>query len=616
MSILNKLASFFNRRDKGDLKLFTEVVDGKLKVAGDDISLLELEYNLRTATGEWLDEWGSWFGVYRGMDEDDDSYRYRILTSLARATGTIPAILASVLEYYEVTYGKDKYNKEDITILEPYTLLKKFSECGDFSGIHRYPDGTFYRHHTLEITIPESVTPELREMVEKTKAAGIKVYYNISQSNLPSEDGSNGVVSMTPQNAPTPNVTLQVDLEHAVIMYGSRRSKFVPPSHRGRSGRKILDTIETFIKMDFDLTKGHTYKEISEFWKIMCKYGHTTPVWVPKTEEGNNALSENLGARSGDRDGHWEYQPVEEVFKDADDCMLQLPVVQTHAFIKPARRSRCGNGHSMGYPRSGLQGEDYDYTQKEYVQSDNYLNAYWNMVDWADTTIITTVEVEPEKPLEVITDKFFVTEHVHDEDYFNIVSNTVRMSDAVPLMGGVTYEHHTSTDKSESVLLGDGSLLVCETEHIEEIPFTTMLQTIDAQSNVMNDITVTPDVVRLPKLSILSNEFIENECIKPHIPIAIKDMDNLLTQEVASKEDYFDIASDTVTFRDAGEYGSDIPLMDVLDPVDVQSRVMRTVMEDDVWVISDDSHSVLLDDGSNLHTHIPQIIEVDTTNTK
>lgn len=609
MSILNKLASFFNRRDKGDLKLFTQVVDDKLKVLGEDISLLELEYNLRTATGEWLDEWGSWFGVYRGMDEDDDSYRYRILTSLARATGTIPAILASVLEYYEVEHGKGKYTEEDIKILEPYTLLKKFSECGDFSGIHRYPDGTFYRHHTLEITIPESVTPELREMVEKTKAAGIKVYYNISQSSLPSEDGTNGVVSMTPTSAPTPNVSLQIDLEHAVIMYGSRRSKFVPPTHRGRSGRKILDTIETFIKMDFDLTKSHTYKEVSEFWKIMCKYGHTTPVWIPKTEEGNNSLSENLGARSGDRDGHWEYLPVEEVYKDAEDNVLQLPFMQTHAFIKPARRSRCGNGHSMGYPRSGLQGEDYDYTQKEYVGSDNYLDAYWHMKDWADTTIITTIEVEPNKPTTVLVDKFFVTEHVHDEEYFNICSETVQMSDAIPHMGDVQYVHHVATEDTDFVLLGDSSLLIGEIQDVPEVPFTTMLQTTDVQSGAVNVVSVTPDIVGAPTLVIRTNEFIISEVKSEHISIPIKDMDNCLIQDCTSKEDYFNVVSPTVGFRDSGVYGTDTPLVEVLDPIDIQSRIMRVVMQDDVWIVTDDSKNLLLNEDYKLNTFDPQIIE-------
>lgn len=557
MSIINKLASFFNRRDKGDLKLFTEVIDDKLMTVSEDISLLELEYNLRTASGKWLDEWGSWFGVYRGMDECDDDYRYRILTSLARATGTIPAIISSVLEYYDVEYGStqpNKYTEDDITVLEPYTLLKKFSECGDFSGIHRYPDGEFYRHHTLEISLPESVTPELREMVEKTKAAGIKVYYKVSESTRPNEDGSSGIVSTTPSCEPVLFTSLNSDLEHASIRYGNMYSKYVSMNKRSRSGRKILDTIETFIAMDSNVVTGHTYKDISEFWRIMCAFGHTTPVYIPKEEKIANIFSESLGNRSGDREGHFVNKPVEEVWKDAEDNVLQLPVVQTHSYIKPARRSRCGNGHSMGYPRSGLEGENYDIWQKEYVDSNNYHDFYWHMKDWADTTVITTIEVELEKPPTVLVDKFFVTEEVQDEVHFNVISETVRFSDAGYYGEEVPFNDVLEVDVQSSSMYVHTKTMICSEE--------------DTILSIVSDTHIEIESIASRHRGIDEDEEIHNSANDTTV------IDKTFITEEVKEGMWFNTVSETVGFDDAGNYGSEHSLDDVIDVIEVQSSIV------------------------------------------
>lgn len=554
MSIINKLASFFNRRDKGDLKLFTEVVDETLTTLGKDVVLLELEYNLRTATGEWLDEWGSWFGVYRGMDEDDDSYRYRILTSLARATGTIPAIMNSVLEYYDVEYGEGKYTKDDISILEPYTLLKKFSECGDFSGIHRFPDAEYYRHHVVEITVPESVTPELRQMVNKTKAGGIQIYYKVSQ------DGGGNIIDMTPSTTPQSEMKICSDLEHAIVKYGKIRSKFVPPMSRMRSGRQILDTIETFIAMDFGFINGHTYKEISEFWKVMCQFGHTTPVWIPKVDRIDNVFSETLGTRSGDRNGHWEYHPVEEVFKDAEDSVLQLPVLHSRSFIKPARRSRCGNGHSMGYPRSGLEGEDFDFTQKEYVDDTLHVDAYWRMVDWSDTLVTTTLTVELEKPPTILVDKFFVTEHTWDEKHFDILSDTVEFSDAPYYSDVISF-----TDAEETRLQSTTQPMYTKTiMNVEDISLLSVGRDTTYHSEAFVD-----------------RHFHTGEEGVIGVDICdYMDMDVLVTTEHEMDELEFNTNSPTVNFSDGGYYANEMPYNEVINTITIQSGVVIEDIDD------------------------------------
>lgn len=591
MGIINKLASFFNRRDRGDLKLFTEVVDETISTLGKDINLLELEYNLRTATGEWLDEWGSWFGVYRSMDEDDDSYRYRILTSLARATGTIPAIMNSVLEYYEVEYGKGKYTEADIKITEPYTLLKKFSECGEFSGTHRFPDSEFYRHHTIEIELPESVTPQLRQMVEKTKAGGIKVYYKVSTSDRPDEGGGNGVVSMTPSVQPISDNLVDIDMSHATIKYGMAHSTYAPPMNRTRSGRKILDTIDSIIRTDINEVIGHTYKEISEFWKIMCQYGHTSPVWVPPVDMPHNVLSESLGTRSGDKEGHWEHLPIEEVLKDAEDNILQLPVMHTKAYIRPAMRSKAGNGHSVGFPRSGLYGEKYDHTIKESFTSDTYVDAYWIMKDWSGSTIITTIEVHLVSDFELSIEKVFTTEHVHESQEFNVTSEVVTIKD--------NYKYVSETPYEDS--------LDMEVQPRVESEFITTVEVMEEQDKlpVITDVTNCIEMFTIDRdISAIThdgNEVLTSEGVELVISTKWSDTSDIeiaifRNEYMDFNESHFSTLSPIIKSGDAGKYGLDVPFNEA-DKVQIQTSVQPIYIKTVTHTMEEEPLNILTDTG-------------------
>lgn len=180
--LIDTLSIIFSKKPVKELKHVTDSIDEYLNIAKEDISLLDLEYDIKTATGVWLDEWGAWFGVNRKHNEPDAEYRQRILLALARQTVTVPALQKCVSDYYNSLYGYLKYKPSDIEIHEPYVSLKKFSERGEFSGEHRYSDEEFWRYHTINIKVPESITDELRAIVQDTKAAGIKVHFTVVTS--------------------------------------------------------------------------------------------------------------------------------------------------------------------------------------------------------------------------------------------------------------------------------------------------------------------------------------------------------------------------------------------------------------------------------------------------
>ena len=80
-----------------------ELIDFWGYVQNFEDSLLQI--CLGTADGEWLDFWGTYFGIERlylmNGYEDDDSYKTRILKEVTRAKGTKPVILEEAIKYFK-----------------------------------------------------------------------------------------------------------------------------------------------------------------------------------------------------------------------------------------------------------------------------------------------------------------------------------------------------------------------------------------------------------------------------------------------------------------------------------------------------------------------------------
>jgi len=152
------------------------------KMAEDDTALLLLELSIKTATGTWLDTWGSWFGVNRTINEADTLYSARILASLENPKVTISAIKGNVASYLAKKYNAN-ITSDDITVFEPFNNLKTFSQNGAFSGDCRFPDGVYWRNNVIDIYIPKSIDNDLINLVNKIKAAGIQVFFTETQND-------------------------------------------------------------------------------------------------------------------------------------------------------------------------------------------------------------------------------------------------------------------------------------------------------------------------------------------------------------------------------------------------------------------------------------------------
>lgn len=151
-----------------------------LSQVNDDLEILLLQLCITTATGEWLEAWGSWFGVTRKPNETDKELSERILAVVTTPKITIPALKKALKDYLNKKYDAN-YKEDEIIIFEPYNSILRFSsKSGLFSCARfRYADSTYYRYGVIDIHSPREIDNNMREIIEKIKAAGIKVHYTV-----------------------------------------------------------------------------------------------------------------------------------------------------------------------------------------------------------------------------------------------------------------------------------------------------------------------------------------------------------------------------------------------------------------------------------------------------
>ncbi|WAB24967.1 hypothetical protein M3_0016 [Lysinibacillus phage vB_LfM_LysYB1] len=223
-----------------------EAIERELQTLSLASSMVRLESVITTATGFWLDHWGSWFGIKRRFLEPDESMRERILNVVRALKVTIPAIEQAVKDFHQDANAF-------VQIREPHVDVFKYGESV-YSGRHKYQNYDYYNTAVIDIIMDRSsvnsltnisilgsktkVTdyfkdineldalqetagseisikstydalgalskgtdeskPSLRDIVNEIKAAGVKVYF----THKIFIDTGNGTVDMTSKVPP------------------------------------------------------------------------------------------------------------------------------------------------------------------------------------------------------------------------------------------------------------------------------------------------------------------------------------------------------------------------------------------------------------------------------
>jgi len=132
--------------------------------AEKDAMELITDANLETATGEWLDEYGDIFGVFRKDNESDEDYRRRIINWILTERGTIGSIKDAIEKWLD---DEDA----DVEIYEPFKNIF-FLNKSKLNG----PDhllGKYYTSAVIDIRFTKHVPIEIIEEIRKFKAAGV-----------------------------------------------------------------------------------------------------------------------------------------------------------------------------------------------------------------------------------------------------------------------------------------------------------------------------------------------------------------------------------------------------------------------------------------------------------
>lgn len=179
LSFLKNIQALYRIKESyGSTNSILKAIVGVLNTLETDVKDITLEGCITTARGQWLDEWGNWIGVHRYSRETDDMHRGRILTKLKNSSSTLEALKINSANFYNSQENSLwHYNKEDWVITENWKYINLLSVRGRLSSNFVFPDKDFYNWCTIQITSPEDITPEYKELIDTIKAAGIKVYY-------------------------------------------------------------------------------------------------------------------------------------------------------------------------------------------------------------------------------------------------------------------------------------------------------------------------------------------------------------------------------------------------------------------------------------------------------
>lgn len=170
-----------NKKDYEDVNYtIIESLRTQLEETESEAVKSKIQSSLKYSTGEYLDTFGDWFGVYRKDDEDDEHYRQRIIDYVLLKRGTNNAIIEALRNYLEDYESK-------ISIYEPYTNI--FYTNKSMLNGKDHLMGFYYRFAIIDITIGRPFPDSIVDIINAFKPAGVTFYLTYDGSYQMSGDG-------------------------------------------------------------------------------------------------------------------------------------------------------------------------------------------------------------------------------------------------------------------------------------------------------------------------------------------------------------------------------------------------------------------------------------------
>ena len=142
-----------------------DMIDEQLNKTEDETIASKAQSFLKTASDEWLDFWGSWFGLRRDKDQNDDEYREALLYHVKHARDTIPAMREAMSRYLHT-------NIENVHIKEPFWDVFILNDS-NLNSEKRLYSWDYYREALMDIIISVPFPPELIDIINWFRPAGV-----------------------------------------------------------------------------------------------------------------------------------------------------------------------------------------------------------------------------------------------------------------------------------------------------------------------------------------------------------------------------------------------------------------------------------------------------------
>lgn len=163
-------------------------IEANLRNTEKETLAAKVQSYLHSATGSYLDHWGSWFGAYRGLAESDTGYRERILGTVSIERGTVGAIQSAIDSFLNDS-------ETIVTIYEPFNNLFRLNQSALNGDDHLM--GDVYRYGVVLIDVPKNYPASLLQMVQDFKPAGVLVIINYNTELLTMDQYTDAMLNLT-----------------------------------------------------------------------------------------------------------------------------------------------------------------------------------------------------------------------------------------------------------------------------------------------------------------------------------------------------------------------------------------------------------------------------------
>lgn len=152
---------------------FLDAIDATLTEAEQETIQSKIHSSLRTATGEFLELWGDWHGIRRGLGETDEKLRERIVGAVNVPRGTIRSIVGGIESFMGDTALA-------VVAQETWKDIFWLNKSKLNSDAHML--GNIYRYGVVLVTLNKPYPAYILELISLYKPVGVTVIVNYSEN--------------------------------------------------------------------------------------------------------------------------------------------------------------------------------------------------------------------------------------------------------------------------------------------------------------------------------------------------------------------------------------------------------------------------------------------------